>query len=180
MKTLLLFPLLLLASTTISAQLELPAEFQQLLDSLDVRFTAPSDSDYREAPRHDNDYLADQYSLQSRREKLELRFHIRPENEADHYYQQPHLAATTLAMNLGSNDEDAVTAVHSFDDEELDLYHADWAKMYTFRPKRSFSDKQQAQLIALYREGRGMVYTILLFNEAPNTLEGRQLSLRFR
>ena len=52
--------------------------------------------------------------------------------------------------------------------------------MYTFRPKRSFSDKSQAQLIALYRSGRGLAYTILLFDKAPDPLEGRQLTLRFR
>ncbi|CAH0999157.1 hypothetical protein LEM8419_00454 [Neolewinella maritima] len=179
MKSLLL-SLLVLLTTTLPAQLDLPVEFSALLDVLDVRFTAPLDSDYREALRHDNDYLQDDYSMRSRREKLELRFHLQPEDEADRYYQRPHLAATTLAMNLGSNDDDAVTAVHSFDEEELALYNADWARMYTFRPKRSFSDKQQAQLIALYREGRGMAYTVLLFDDAPNTLEGRQLSLRFR
>ena len=175
----LLFPLLLL-STLLSAQLDLPADFQQLLDSMDVRYTPPLDSDYREALRQDNDYLADHYSVRSRSERLELRFHLRPENETDQYYRRPHMAATALAMNLSSNDEDAVTAVHGFDDEELDLYRADWAKMYTFRPKRSFSDRQQAQLIALYREGRGMAYTVLLFDEAPIELEDRQLSLRFR
>ena len=175
----LFFPLLFLSSL-LPAQLDLPTDFQQLLDSMDVRFTPPLDSDYREALRHDNDYLADHYSVRSRSERLELRFHLRPENETDHYYRRPHMAATTLAMNLSSNDEDAVTAVHSFDDEELDLYRADWAKMYTFRPKRSYSSREQAQLIAVYREGRGMAYTVLLFDEAPLALEERQLSLRFR
>ena len=179
MKTLFL-PLFLLLATHCTAQIDLPPDFQQLLDSLDVRFTAPLDSDYRESLRHDNDYLADDFAMGSRRERLELRFHLRPEVAGDRYYRLPHLAAATLAMNLGSNDEDAVTAVHSFSDEELDFYGADWARMFTFRPKRSFSDKQQAQLIALYREGRGLAYTILLFDRAPSTLEGRQMSLRFR
>lgn len=177
-----LFALLLslLAAQCLAAQLELPSDFQQLLDRLDIRFAAPSDSDYREAPRHDNDYLVDQFSISSRREKMEIRFHIQTEVEDDRYYRRPHLAATTLAMNLGSNDEDAVTAVHSFDDEELALYGADWAKMYTFRPKRGFSSRRQAQMIALYRAGRGMAYTILLFDDAPYGLESKQLALRFR
>lgn len=177
----LLFPLFLLCLTPLAAQLDLPDDFQRRLDSMDVRFTAPLDSDYRETTlRHDNRWLDDHYSMTSRREKLEVRFHLTPEHAGDRYFGLPHLAATTLAMNLGSNDDDAVTAVHSFDDEELALYGADWARMYTFRPKRSFSDKEQAQLIALYREGRGLAYTILLFDRAPDTLEGRQLSLRFR
>ncbi|WP_116126485.1 hypothetical protein [Lewinella sp. IMCC34183] len=177
----LLFPLLFLLSTPLMAQLDLPADFQARLDGMDIRFNAPLDSDFRERTlRQDNRWLEDHFAMTSRSEKLELRFHLLPEHEGDTYYQMPHLAATTLAMNLGSNDEDAVTAVHSFGEEELILYGADWARMYTFRPKRSFSDKEQAQLIALYREGRGLAYTILLFDKAPITLEGRQLSLRFR
>ncbi|MCP9237832.1 hypothetical protein [Lewinella sp. JB7] len=179
MRTILLLALLL-SGTSLVAQMDLPPHFTRLLDSLDIRFTAPLDSDYRETLRHDNDYLIDDYAMASRREKLELRFHIRPETEGDRYYQLPHLAATTLAMNLSSNDEDAVTAVHSFGEEDLELFNADWARMYTFRPKRSFSDREQAQMVALYREGRGIAYTILLFDKAPDTLEGRQLSLRFR
>ncbi|NJB86468.1 hypothetical protein GGR26_002236 [Lewinella marina] len=172
---------LLLFAAALPAQMDLPPDFITRLDSMDIRFTAPLDSDFRETTlRNENRWLEDHYAMASRREKLELRFHLRPEHEGDRYYQLPHLAATTLAMNLGSNDEDAVTAVHSFGEEELALYGADWARMYTFRPKRSFSDKEQAQLIALYREGRGLAYTILLFDKAPETLEGRQLSLRFR
>ncbi len=175
--------LLLLFALPIAAgaQVDLPGDFLVRLDSLDIRFNAPLDSDYKEKTlRDENRWLEDHYTMTSRREKLEVRFHIVPEHEGDRYYGLPHLAATTLAMNLGSNDEDAVTAVHSFGTEEMAVYNADWARMYTFRPKRSFSDKEQAQLIALYREGRGLAYTILLFDDAPDTLDGRQLSLRFR
>ena len=176
-----LLPLLLLMTCGLAAQLALPADFSARLDSLDMRFNAPLDSDYREKTlRNDTRWLADHYTMTSRREKLEIRFFLAPEHPGDRYAGLPHLAATTLAMNLGSNDEDAVTAVHSFGADDMALYNADWARMYTFRPKRSFSDKQQAQLIALYREGRGLAYTILLFDKAPETLEGRQLSLRFR
>ena len=176
-----LLPFFLLLTASLAAQVNLPGEFVHLLDSLDLRFIGPLDSDYRESTlRSNSPYLPEQYALRSRRERLELRFHLRPERRDDRYYGMPHLAATTVAMNLGSNDEDAVTAVHQFGDEELAVLNADWARMYTFRPKRSFSSRQQAQLVAMYRAGRGMAYTVLLFDEAPNTLEGRQLSLRFR
>ena len=176
-----LLTLCLLTTLTLSAQLELPVDFAARLDSLDIRFNAPLDSDYREKTlRNHNRWLADHYTMTSRREKLEIRFFIAPEHPGDRYAGLPHLAATTLAMILGSNDEDAVTAVHSFGEDDMAIYNADWARMYTFRPKRSFSDKEQAQLIALYREGRGLAYTILLFDHAPDTLDGRQRSLRFR
>ena len=180
MKPILLL-ILALTGASLPAQLDLPPDFLARLDSLDMRFNAPLDSDYREKNlRDDNRWLDDHYTMTSRREKLEIRFHPVPEHEGDRYYGLPHLAATTLAMNLGSNDEDAVTAVHSFGTEEMAVYNADWVRMYTFRPKRSFSDKEQAQMIACYREGRGLAYTILLFDDAPDTLDGRQLSLRFR
>jgi hypothetical protein len=173
--------LLLLCSFSLSAQLDLPPDFLERLDGMDVRFTPPLDSDYRESLDQVNDYLDSHYAMRSRRERMELRFHLRPERPGDRYYQLPHLAATSLAMNLGSNDDDAVTAVHRFSDDELRFYNADWARMYTFRPKRSYSKGyEQAQLIALYREGRGLAYTVLLFDDAPDTLEGRQISLRFR
>lgn len=162
------------------AQVDIPDTFSKLLDSLHLRFTAPIGSDFRAQKSSENRYLVAQYILRSRREKLEMRFYLQPDREDDRYFQLPHIAAATLAMNLGSNDEDAVTAVHGFDDEELALYQADWARMYTFRPKRAFSDKQQAQMIAIYHEGRGMAYTFLLFDRPPDTLEGRQLTLRFR
>ncbi|WP_116107555.1 hypothetical protein [Lewinella sp. IMCC34191] len=176
-----LFFLLLHSGSSLFAQMDLPPDFLARLDSLDMRFNAPLDSDYREKTlRDENRWLEDHYTMSSRREKLEIRFHLVPEQKGDRYYGLPHLAATTLAMNLGSNDEDAVTAVHSFGTEEMAIYNADWGRMYTFRPKRSFSNKEQAQLIALYREGRGLAYTILLFDDAPDTLDGRQVSLRFR
>ena len=177
----LLFPVLLVLTLPLFAQMDLPPDFLSRLDSMDIRFNEPLDSDFRETTlRNDNRWLEDHYAMSSRREKLEVRFHLLPEHPDDRYYGLPHLAATTLAMNLGSNDEDAVTAVHSFEGEELAVLGADWARMYTFRPKRSFSNKEQAQMIAVYREGRGLAYTILLFDRAPATLAGRQLSLRFR
>jgi len=99
-----------------------------------------------------------------------MRFHLRPESERDVYYRRPHMRTGMLVMNLASNAEDAVTTVHAFDEDELITYGADWAKMYTFRPKRSYSPRATAQL----------AYTVLLFDKAPDTLEKRQFTLGFR
>lgn len=179
MKTLILLILLAIA-TPMAAQMPLTPEFSALLDSLDVRVNHPFNADFKLKPLAENDYLADQLVAYSKDEKLEVRFHLRPETEDDLYYRRPHLRAGLLVMNLASNDEDAVTTVHSFGEEEMAIFNADWARMYTFRPKRSYSPMPNAQLIATYKEGRGLAYTILLFDHAPPTLEGRQLLLRFR
>jgi hypothetical protein len=181
MKRLLAVPLFLFALTSLlPAQLPLTSGFEALLDSIDVRVNHPFDDGFKLLENPENDYLEDQLTVYSKAEKLEMRFHLRPENERDLYYQRPHLRASMLVLNLGSNDEDAVTAVHSFGEEELAVVNADWARMWTFRPKRSYSSRPTAQLIAAYKEGRGLIYTVLLFNEAPETLEGRQMMLRFR
>lgn len=170
----------LLFAPFLVAQLPMSAEFSVLLDSLDVRVNHPFDREYKLLPNRKNDYLEDQLTVYGKEEKLEMRFHLRGESQRSPFYQMPHLQAGHLVTNLGSNEEGTVTTVHSFGDEEMAIYNADWAKMYTFRPKRSYSDKKNAQLIALYKEGRGMAYAILLFDDAPTTLEGRQLILRFR
>lgn len=180
MRSLLLSLLVLTTVTTLPAQIPLTPEFQALLDSFDLRLNHPADDELKLKPNPENDYLADQLTLYSKAEKLEMRFHLRPEDERDVYYQRPHLRTGMLVMNLASNDEDAVTTVHAFDEEELLTYGADWAKMYTFRPKRSYSPRATAQLIAMYKRGRGLAYTVLLFDKAPDTLEARQFSLGFR
>ncbi|MEO0732243.1 MAG: hypothetical protein AAFZ52_05375 [Bacteroidota bacterium] len=176
----LLLSLLLAGTATCFAQIPLSPEFSTLLDSLDVRVNHPLGGNFKLLPNRENDYLADQLTVYGKDEKLEVRFHLVPEDARSPYYQMPHLQAGLLVTNLGSNDPDAVTAVHSFGEEEMIVFNADWASMYTFRPKRSYSTKEQAQLVAIYKEGRGLAYTVLLFDKAPGTLEGRQLLLRFR
>lgn len=177
---LLLFLLPFTFSPLLSAQLPLTPAFETLLDSLDVRVNHPFNDGFKLQDNPKNDYLEDQLTVYSKAEKLEMRFHLRPEDERDLYYQRPHMRASFLVMNMGSNDDDAVTAVHSFGEEELAVLNADWARMWTFRPKRSYSYRPTAQLIAAYKEGRGLIYTVLLFDKAPDTLEGRQMMLRFR
>lgn len=167
-------------SVQLSAQLPVSVEFSELLSETALQLEHPQDAAFKLKPNPKNDYLKDQLTLYSKEEKLEMRFHIVPETENDIYYQRPHMRASLLVMNLGSNAEDAVTTVHSFDEEELAVLNADWARMYTFRPKTSYSPHAHAQLIASYKQERGLAYTVLLFDKAPGTLEDRQLVLRFR
>jgi len=176
-----LFPVFIIfVAHTLTAQLPVTPEFEALLDSFNLYVNHPAEAGFKLKPNLENDYLADQQTLYSKAEKLEMRFHFLPENERDIYYQRPHMRTGMLVMNLASNAEDAVTTVHGFDEEELITYGADWAKMYTFRPKRSYSPRATAQLIAIYKQGRGLAYTVLLFDKAPDALEERQFSLGFR
>ncbi len=156
------------------------AEFDSLLTELNLVVNYPLAGDFKSLPPKKNDYLKDHLTVRSRAEKLEMRFHLRPDRPSDLYAGRPHYLTMLKVMNMGSNEEGAMTAVHSFGEEELAVFNADWAKMYTFRPKRGYSEREQAQLVAIYKEGRGMAFIVLLFDRAPETLEGRQLALRFR
>lgn len=161
------------------AQQLLPQEFTSRASVMSVELDSTLSRGFRVQKQDPNPYLDDHLTLYSKAEKLEIRFHLRPARAGDRMGDLPHLRAHTAAMNLGSNDEDAITTVHSFDEEELSALNADWMRMYTFRPKKSYSSRAHAQLVAIYREGYGTAYTILLFDDTPPTIEDRQLALGF-
>lgn len=171
---------LVLLCTCVRGQISTTAEFLTILDSIGVQILQPLSGDFQLAQKKKNDYLDDQLTVYSKAEKLEMRFSLRAVPATDTYHRMPSMLAGTLALNLSSNEEDAVTTVHSFGPEELAVFNADWAAMYTFRPKRSYSEQTNAQLVAVYKDGVGMAYAVLLFNNAPPTVEDRQLSLSFR
>lgn len=161
------------------AQLYLPDSFQLRLDQMGADIIRPLESDYRPTTAEETAFFPAEYILYSRREKLEIRYHLVPEAEMGPMAGMPHVFTARLVANAGSNDDDAFTSVHRFLGEDFKTFGADWAKLYTFRPKLSLSDHQNAQLVALYREGVGMLYALLLFDKAPDTLEIRQLAARF-
>ena len=166
--------------TVLVAQFPLSADFQEILDTFDVRVNHAFDAGFKLMEPSESAYLPEQQRLYSRREKLEMRFALLPENPNHPFYGLPHVQAGHLIANLSSNDADAVTTVLSLDEAEMDVLNADWARVFIFRPKRGFSGRGEAQLVASYKEGRGMAYTVLLFDRAPDTLLGRQLALRWR
>jgi len=161
------------------AQQLLPQDFTSRASMMRAELDSLVEVGFRVRKQGPNPYLDDHLTLYSKAEKLEIRFHLRPAREGDRMADLPNLRAHTTAMNLGSNDEDAVTTVHSFDEEELSALNADWMRMYTFRPKTSYSSRVHAQLVAIYRKDRGTAYIILLFDDVPPTIEDRQLALSF-
>lgn len=169
----------LLSPLVLVAQLAIPAELQWRLDTMQADIFRPLDSDFRPVKVDGEDYVPAQFAMYSKREKLEIRYYARPKKELGFFAQMPHLDASRVVMNAASNDEDAVTTGHSFGTEDRKTFGADWAKLFTFPPKRGFSDTQYAQMVAIYRENQGMIYIFLLFNDAPDTLDARQIAARF-
>ena len=164
---------------TLSAQLDLPDQFRDQLDSLGADIIRPLDSDYRSVQLAENRFRPADFVMYSRKEKLEIRYYLQPESSMGHYQGMPHIATGRFLIDVSSNDEDAVTTAHSFIGESFATFNADWAKLFTFRPKREFSDTNTAQLVALYREGLGIIYIFLCFDKPPDELDTRQLAARF-
>ena len=175
-----LLPLLFICSlgTGARAQMDAPRDLQALLDSFGVELVPPP-ATYKTLPPHPNDYLTDQFRTLAREDKLEIRLAFQREFPDDRMYDLPHLVTGLLVTNLSSNDEDVITTVHRFDEEEMGRLRADWAALHTFRPKRSFSGYRHAQLVTLYRAGFGYVQLVLCFDRAPATLDAWHTALRF-
>ena len=164
----------------LSAQIEPDTAFARRLAEMELEIIQPLESDYRNLGPAENDYLSCPLVVRSRREKLEIRYAVRPVAELGYLAAAPHVAAGNLAARLASNDEDTFLAVHSLPAAAVrEDYGADWLKLYTFPPKRGFSERTTCQMVALFREGVGMAYVFLLFDRAPELLDARTNALRF-
>lgn len=164
----------------LTAQITPDSTFARQLAEMGLEIIQPLESDYRNLGAAENDYLTCPLVVRSRREKLEIRYAVRPVADMGYLADAPHIAAGNLAVNLASNDEDTFLAVHSLPAASVrDNYGADWLKLYTFPPKRGFSERETCQMVALFREGVGMAYVFLLFDKAPELLDARTNALRF-
>ncbi|PHI18229.1 hypothetical protein CEQ90_19025 [Lewinellaceae bacterium SD302] len=175
---LLLF-VLLVAVNNLAGQGPLPQAAANRFDSLGADIIRPFDADFKEVSVARTRFRPAEYAIGSKKEKLEIRYYLQTEKELGHFSGMPHVATGRFLMDVGSNDEDAQTTVHSFQGEQLETYNADWSKLFTFQPKYEFAAYEYAQLVALYKEGRGLIWVILLFNKPPDTLDARQLAARF-
>lgn len=181
LRPLLAATLLIGGSIALGAQIDIPYAVMQRFDALGAEMIYPLESDYRYRAPQANDYLNYDFAIQSRREGLEIRYALLPADSLDALADYPHVAVGRLLMHLASNDDDAVVTTHSLPDEEVRYdYQAEWARLFHFRPKRSFSTAEHCRLLALYREGQGLAYILLLFDRAPPQLDSRTMALRFR
>lgn len=163
------------------AQIDIPYTVMQRFEQLGAEMIYPIEADYRYRLAHKNDYLTYDFAIHSRRERMEIRYALLPAAELGELAGYPHVAASRLLMHLAANDEDAVVTTHTLPADEVRYdYQADWVRMFHFRPKKGFSEANHCRLLAIYREGYGMAYVLLLFDTAPEQIDSRSLALRFR
>ena len=170
--------LLLLALVSFSlplfAQLKLTKRFQKALDQANLELATPTENSYRKIRLRRNTIFNCDFAMRQRRGDLEIRYALA---QSDY----PHISCSAVATNVASNEEPSTLVIHDISAEELtQRYHADWGAIVYFRPKEEFSGKTHGKLLALYREGKGMIYTFYLFDEITEELENQRYLLQFK
>jgi len=178
------FSLVLLSLGSLSKsqaqRIDLTEDFSTLAATMAVDFMAPLDAGYKDIRAFPNPHQNYELAIRSRREKLEIRYHLEPEEENKPMTRIPHVRCMQMIANVASNEEQTrVSALSISDSIRIDRLNADWAKVFTFTPKKTFSPRLTCQMLAMYKEGKGMVFTYLLFNKPPIELDNRLLSIRF-
>lgn len=171
---------LLVGTSSSLAQIDLPENFSLLAEQMGVDFMAPLDAGYKDIRVYSNRHQNYEFAIRSRKEKLEIRYHLEVEDEKRPMTSLPHIRCLQMISNLASNEEEKVISALSLPDTltAADL-NADWAKVFFFEPKKDFSTRLTCQMLAMYKEGRGMVFAYFLFDKPPLALDNRLLTIRF-
>ncbi|MCB0630039.1 MAG: hypothetical protein R2824_25265 [Saprospiraceae bacterium] len=173
---------LLLLPLAIAAQrIDIPQDFNQLLEQVDAYLILPvEDGGYKDIRPFTNRWLNYDFSIRSRKERLEIRYKVVPYKEQDLRFHAPHVLAMQAMMQVATNDEEAIVSSLAISEKSLkEDYFADWGQLFTFVPKLEFSQKSTCQMVSLYREGKGMILLFFLFDRAPAQLDYRRLAISF-
>lgn len=174
------FLLFLVWSTSNIAQLALDERFSNLLKSAGLELLEPLEAKYKAVPVYKNTYQTCDYTIRSRKEKLEISYLIKPFEENKAALFAPHVQCMRMVTHLATNREDALISWHGIEESVLkEDFNADWGQVIFFQPKRDFSSKTHCKMLAMYREGKGMAFVFFLFDEASQGLDKRFVALRF-
>lgn len=173
--------LILFSVSILSAQVDLSPGFDRLLDAANLEFVEPLEARYKDVRVVDNAWQPYDFAIRSRREKLEIRFLIKPYRRDDPLAEAPQLQAIRLLTHLATNDQSFV--MRGMEVAERDLrehFNADWGKVFFFTPKPGFTSWKHCKLLALHSEGQGTAFVFFLFNTPGPALDHRFYALNFR
>ena len=165
------------------AQIDYSPRFARLLEEARLDFYEPLENTYRDIPvwKEAAEYQPYDFAIRSRRDKLEIRYHILPYQAQNWKFAAPHVEAARLAMHLATNQDESIISGLSMEEEELkNSFNADWGKIFIFQPKKSFSNRTHCKMLALYTEGKGMAIVYFLFDQPSQEVDNRFVVLRFR
>jgi len=170
--------LFLLFSNNAFTQVEITKSFAKKLASMDLEFLPPLENKYKKIRNSESVIVGFDFAIKSKKADMEIGFSLLPERKNEMNF--PHIKTSNMALSAATNeDEEARLVLHEMSKEDLENYHADWGAVIFFQPKRIFSDKKHCKMLALYREGKGLVYVFYLFDEASEEVDLQKDCLSF-
>jgi hypothetical protein len=161
--------------------IDFPADFQALLNEVGIEVFTPLDAKYRDFEPHDNQLENYDFRIVSRKEKMDIRYTIKPSRQGDIMSQNPHLLTMRAVASIATNEQDyAISALEMSEKELQNDFNADWGMTYFFTPKNDFAMTPHCRMIALHKEGKGTVFVFYLFDNVKNeALDKRYFSMQF-
>ncbi|MBX2817242.1 MAG: hypothetical protein KTR24_14635 [Saprospiraceae bacterium] len=147
------------------------------LEAAGADFISPVEGFYKIKMLKADRHLEYDLVLRSEDKAFEMRFDVKP----DYQLAVPHIHCFNLLNSIAVNEEHFDIELNLFSPEESQKrYHADWSAYADFVPKRRFSDFHYGRLVTIYREDRGLIHQILLFNEHNREKDLRMHTISFK
>jgi hypothetical protein len=165
-----------LFSKPAATQILYSRHFARKVEKCQASFIRPVENWYKIKMLDQDPYMRYDLVLASEDKAFEMRFFL------DHKYdrQIPHIDFFSLASSLAINEDHFDIHMHIFPtDMAHRSFQADWAGYADFVPKRSLTEKAYARLVSIYREGTGLMHTLLLFNVHDEEKDRRMYTLTF-
>ncbi len=162
-------------SNFLNAQIKLPVLFIESLEQMKLDIAIPVERTYKNKRIKRNEFFNPDHIIRARRHRVEIQYAIFPKDSHPHLI--PHIRHSMTVTSLTSNQDQLRTiAVHKISKEDLsNSYNADWGSISFFQPKRAFSKYQHGKLLSLYKEDRGMICILFLFDEGEEEEVDRQI-----
>lgn len=152
--------------------------FSKKLVQMDLEFFPPLENTYKKIKASESLIVDFDFEMKARKGDMRIGFALFPERKNTMTF--PHIKVSNMALSAATNEnEEARMVLHEMSKEDLESYQADWGAVVFFQPKRVFSDKDHCKMLALYREGKGLVYVFYLFNEASEEIDLQKNCLSF-
>jgi hypothetical protein len=138
-----------------------------MLSAMGVSYYPPLDAGYKPIKALEEPFWGAHYATFSRRDQIEIK--IVMDNTIQDY---PNIQLGRWLAQIASNDAEEVISRVPIDSEVLmHQYGADWGGLYFFKPKFSSTFYSECKLLALFKEGKGMIFIFFLFNEFTDRLQ---------
>ena len=152
--------------------------FTKKLVQMDLDFLPPLEKTYKRIKASESIIVDFDFEIKARKKDMRIGFVLLPEKKNAITF--PHMKASNMAISAATNeDENARMVLHEMSKDDLEGYQADWGAVVFFQPKQILSDKDHCKMLALYREGKGMVYVFYLFNKGSEEIDLQKNCLSF-